>query len=116
MKRLSVSFVSVLFCCVAALCVCVMGVVPVAAVAADSVAVAAPVVESSALAVVLAAAPDWLQALTLLIGGASAIAALTPTPKDDGVLRVLRKIIDVLALNVLGAKNEQPDKTFKSGQ
>ncbi len=60
---------------------------------------------SFALASLLALLPEWLQAVSLLVTAAAGVAALTPTPKDDGVLLVLRKIIDFLALNIGGAKN-----------
>lgn len=51
---------------------------------------------------------NWFELLEiagLVVAAAAAIAALTPTPKDDGVIRVIRKIIDTLALNVGKAKN-----------
>ena len=41
-----------------------------------------------------------------VIGAASTIAALTPTPKDDGVLAVIRKIIDLVGQNYGNAKND----------
>jgi len=44
-------------------------------------------------------------ALTAIISGASALAALTPTPKDDTFLGKAYKIIDWLALNVGKAKD-----------
>lgn len=113
MNRLTASVVSVLFCCVAMVLLVAVSAFPGVAVAADAVADSG---SAGVIAAVLSAAPDWLQAITLLIGGASAIAALTPTPKDDGVLLVLRKVVDFLALNILGAKNAQPDKTVKSGR
>jgi hypothetical protein len=47
-----------------------------------------------------------LQAVTAVIAAASAIAALTPTPRDDGLLRRLASLIDVLALNVFRAKDK----------
>lgn len=49
---------------------------------------------------------EVLNLITLVIALAAAIAALTPTPKDDKVLAVLRKIVDALALNVNHAKNK----------
>jgi hypothetical protein len=56
-------------------------------------------------------APVWLQGASMVVASAAGIAAMTPTPKDDGVLLVLRKVIDVLALNVMAAKNQsQKDK------
>lgn len=42
---------------------------------------------------------------THVIAIASVIAAITPTPVDNGALIVLRKVLDYLALNVGGAKN-----------
>jgi len=43
---------------------------------------------------------DIAQGVLTVIGGASVIAAATPTPKDDTVLAKLRKTVDVLALLV----------------
>lgn len=54
--------------------------------------------------------PDILQVISLLITAFAAIAAITPTPKDDGVLLVLRKIVDFLALNIGGARNDKSAK------
>ena len=47
-----------------------------------------------------------IQAITAVIAAASAIAALTPTPKDEGVIRKISRIIDLLALNVGKAKDK----------
>ena len=47
-----------------------------------------------------------LQVVTAVIAAASAIAALTPTPKDDGLLKKVAKIVDLLALNVFRAKDK----------
>jgi hypothetical protein len=44
--------------------------------------------------------------LTTVVAAASAIAALTPTPKDDTVIGKAYKIIDWLALNVMKAKDK----------
>ncbi len=44
---------------------------------------------------------------TSLIASASAIAALTPTPKDDGIMSFLRKIVDFFALNIGNAKTKK---------
>ena len=43
---------------------------------------------------------------TSIVAAASAIAALTPTPKDDYVASKVYKIIDWLALNVGKAKDK----------
>lgn len=45
-------------------------------------------------------------ALTSIVTGASALAALTPTPKDDTFLGKVYKLIDFLALNVGKAKDK----------
>lgn len=45
-----------------------------------------------------------LNAATALVAACSAIAALTPTPTDDGIVRKLYKVIDFLALNIGRAK------------
>lgn len=37
---------------------------------------------------------------------ASAIVAMTPTPKDNGVLKVIYTIIEILALNIGRAKEK----------
>ena len=46
----------------------------------------------------------WWPAATAVIAAASAVAALTPTPKDDKVVKSLYRIIDFLALNIGRAK------------
>ena len=43
--------------------------------------------------------------ITGVIALASAIAALTPTPKDDGWVKKAYKVVDLLALNVGKAKD-----------
>lgn len=47
-----------------------------------------------------------MQALTAVVTAASLISALTPTPKDDGFVKFLTKVIDLLAINVGNAKNK----------
>ena len=50
---------------------------------------------------------DWLIAnwdkvflgITTIITGASIIAKLTPTPKDDAILAKVVKVLDFMALN-----------------
>ena len=46
------------------------------------------------------------QIITAAIAVASAVAALTPTPKDDGIIKKITRIIDLLALNVGKAKDK----------
>ena len=74
----------------------------------------APAIEPSAIDNLLVALPDWLQLLSLVVALCSTIAALTPSPKDDSALLVVRKIVDLLALNFLGAKNASSNKTSNS--
>ena len=45
-------------------------------------------------------------ACTSLCSIASAIAALTPTPKDDGIARKLSRLVDLLAFNIGHAKEK----------
>jgi len=44
--------------------------------------------------------------LTTIIAAASAIAAITPTPKDDTFIGKAYKIVDWMALNVFKAKDK----------
>ena len=43
--------------------------------------------------------------ITAVVAVASAVAALTPTPKDDNIVGKIYKVIDMLALNVGKAKD-----------
>lgn len=47
-----------------------------------------------------------IAALTAVVAAASAIAALTPTPKDDGLAAKAYKVVDWLALNIGKAKDK----------
>ena len=53
--------------------------------------------------------PDWLEAILAVLVALNAIAALTPTPKDDKAigkaLGYVRKAIDFLAFNFGNSKN-----------
>ena len=49
---------------------------------------------------------DLFGVVTAIIAAASAIAALTPTPKDDTIIGKAYKVIDWLALNVIKAKDK----------
>lgn len=40
-----------------------------------------------------------------VIGVASVVATMTPTPADDGVLMVLKKILNILAFNFGHSRN-----------
>ena len=47
----------------------------------------------------------WIQVIPWLVMGASLIAALTPTPVDDGLVKKAYKVLDWFALNVGKAKD-----------
>ena len=54
-----------------------------------------------------------------VVSGAAAIAAITPSTKDDAIFSRLLSIVDVLALNVGGAKSKEsagaePGEKFKT--
>lgn len=51
--------------------------------------------------------PDWLNAVTGVIAAASAVTALTPTPKDDRIVAKAYKVVQILALNIGFARNRQ---------
>lgn len=51
---------------------------------------------------------SWFGVVTALIALASAIAALTPTPKEDTLLGKVYSVIDFLALNFGKAKDKNP--------
>lgn len=50
---------------------------------------------------------DLLEIITGLVALAAAIAAVTPSPKDDGIVKNIRKLLDLIALNIFNAKNEE---------
>ena len=56
---------------------------------------------------ILEHAGELFAILTSVIGTASLIAALTPTPKDDGVLKKIKSLLDILGANVFNAKNKK---------
>jgi hypothetical protein len=49
---------------------------------------------------------ELINVATAIVAAASAVAALTPTPKDNGWAAKAYKIIDWLALNVGKAKDK----------
>jgi hypothetical protein len=51
---------------------------------------------------------DWTQVMdyvAYVIAAAAAVAALTPNTWDNAVLKLVRSLVDALALNVGNAKN-----------
>lgn len=57
-----------------------------------------------------AAVPDWIAAIMLVMVGAKAIVALTPTPRDDEIVGKVYKVIEYLALNFGRAKDKPANK------
>ena len=49
-----------------------------------------------------------IDSVAYLVAGAAAIAAVTPTAKDDKFFSRILSIVDVLALNIGGARSETP--------
>lgn len=49
---------------------------------------------------------ELVAAISMVIAACSAIAALTPTPVDDGLVKKLYKVVDFLALNIGRAKQK----------
>jgi len=49
--------------------------------------------------------PAIIEIIGIVIALAAAIAAMTPTPKDDGIVRKIRQVVDVLGMNFGNAKN-----------
>lgn len=49
---------------------------------------------------------ELINTLTAVVTAASAIAALTPTPKDEGWVAKAYKLVDWLALNIGKAKDK----------
>jgi hypothetical protein len=54
----------------------------------------------------------WSQIIPWLVMGASAIAAITPTPKDDAWIGKAYKVLDFIALNIGKAKDTAQSKNI----
>jgi|TARA_R110000744_G_scaffold129691_2_gene237159 hypothetical protein len=50
--------------------------------------------------------------ISAIVCGASFVASVTATPKDDELIGKLYKIVEVLALNIGKAKMAPPNKEF----
>lgn len=62
--------------------------------------------------------PRLFQGAFALVTVASAVTALTPTPRDDEFVGRIYKVVEALALNIGRAKDLPPNKTggrFVSG-
>lgn len=53
---------------------------------------------------------SWFSIVTAVIALASAIAAVTPTPKEGTILAKVYAVIDFLALNIGKAKDDGSSK------
>lgn len=51
-------------------------------------------------------AADVVQLASSVVSIAAVVAAITPTPADDTALAAVKKVINLLAFNVLNAKNK----------
>ena len=49
---------------------------------------------------------SYCQVVPWIVMGASAVAALTPTPVDDGIVKKMYTVLDWFALNVGRAKDK----------
>jgi len=56
---------------------------------------------------------DIINYITMAVTVASAIAASTPTPKDDALLGKAYKIIDLISINIGKAKMAAPKEESK---
>ena len=57
--------------------------------------------------------PAWLAAATSVVAAASAVSAVTPTPKDDKVLSGVLGVLNVLALNIGHAQRSAAPQSTK---
>lgn len=49
----------------------------------------------------------WIVAIGAVVGGLAQVAALTPTPKDDNILRKIKKMLDMISGNWGKARNAE---------
>lgn len=49
---------------------------------------------------------EWIEALLAVVGAASAVAAATPTKRDDTIVSTITQVVDLLALNVGHARRK----------
>jgi|TARA_B100001093_G_scaffold197398_1_gene189767 hypothetical protein len=50
---------------------------------------------------------DIVNAVTALVAAAAAVTALTPSPKDDNILKKIRDVLNVIGFNVGNARNQE---------
>lgn len=77
---------------------------------------AEPVSDTNIVSDALESQPKWMQLAANLIALAAAVAAVVPStsPRTHVILKGLRWLIDVGALNVFNAKNEKPKDNSNS--
>jgi len=61
---------------------------------------------SAIITYILENTQELLGALSMAVAACSAIAALTPTPVDDGLVKKLYSVVDFFALNIGRAKQK----------
>lgn len=54
--------------------------------------------------------PAWLNAGLTVVAAASAVTALTPTPRDDTIVGKIYRIVEFLAFNFGKAKQVAPNR------
>lgn len=54
--------------------------------------------------------PQAVQAAAALVAGASAVTALTPTPRDDTAIGKIYQLLELIALNIGRAKDVPPNR------
>ena len=64
---------------------------------------------SDVISCAVAWAPNLFDTAFAIIAAASAIAALTPTPRDDEWVAKVYRFVDLLALNVGYAREKAPE-------
>ena len=57
--------------------------------------------------------PGWIAAATSVVTAASAVSAITPTPKDDNMLSGVLRVLNVLALNIGHAERTTSPQSTK---
>ncbi|MGL5281041.1 MAG: hypothetical protein ACRC8W_04680 [Plesiomonas shigelloides] len=58
---------------------------------------------------------DLIEIASMVVAIASVIATMTPTPKDDGIAKILTDILNFLAFNFGNAKNAQGNSSNSGG-
>lgn len=66
---------------------------------------------ADALSQAFAFAPTIFQTLFAVVASASAVTAMTPTPRDDTIVGKIYRIVEILALNIGRAKQAAPNRS-----